>query len=437
MYHNRARFFLAAVGVIATLTSCGSAGDGSGGPTGPVPNRSAARIQISPGTDTAIVTHTEGDTLHLTVTALDSSGASVALPEPAVWSVIDSAVTVSSTGTVTVLRSGIGRVIATSGKLSDTTTFDLKVTPKLAVRISPRSDTTQNHTIGDTLHLSASVTDVYLNTNLGNAVPVTWMSLDSSATVNSAGDVMVWKSGTARIVATVGIAADTVALALKVTLPRLRLVSINGVSLTPAGPNAVADSFNVSVEVRNPSSGSVINTVALVINPPAGQGIATTKGALGIQPGETRITAVRSLYAPGGSYAAHAQAVVGSLLAASPVVPVMVTNSDVIPPQLLSLSPANDTTWTAGTPLKITLNVVDTQSGVEGFYVHSTWAAAQPAGCIDNPIGSVDPGITFQGIPVTLDFAGCVVPLGANTIQITGIDRAGNTTTRTLTITGI
>lgn len=434
MSYNCVRSFVTVVGVVATLTSCGGAGDGL---TAPGPNRSAVRIQISPGTDTAIVNRTEGDTLHLSVTALDSTGTDVALPTSPVWSAIDSAVKVSATGTVTMVRSGTGRVVVTSGKLSDTTTFRVNVAPKLAVHISPRSDTTQNHIIGDTLHLSASVIDAYLNATVTNAGPITWTSLDSSATVNNTGDVMVWKSGTARIVATVGNAADTVALALKVTLPRLRIVSINGVAVTPGTPTAVADSFNVSIEVRNPSSGSVITAVMLVTNPSVSQAFVAATGPLNIQPGATSVITVRNLYAPAGSYTAHAQVTGAALQVPSPNVPVVVTNSDVIPPQLLSLAPANDTTWTAGTSLKITLNVVDTQSGVEGFYVHSTWAAPQPAGCIDNPTGGVDPAVTFQGIPVTLTFAGCTVPRGVNTIQITGIDRAGNTTTRTLIITGI
>jgi len=114
----------------------------------------------------------------------------------------------------------------------------------------------------------------------------------------------------------------------------------------------------------------------------------------------------------------------------------VVTNSDVTAPQLQSLSPSQDTTWQSGTALKITLNVVDLESGVQGFSVHTTWATPQPAGCIDNQSGGVDLGFGILGIPVVLDFPGCTVPPGVNTILITGMDRAGNTTTRTLKITG-
>lgn len=443
-----ARSWLAA-SAVALLVSCGGSGDGgkdgtgSRGLTDPVPNGSssqgavAVRLQISPRADTATGTHTEGDTLHLTVVALDSSGKSVAMTSPVMWTAIGSAVTINAAGTVTMVSSGIGRIAASLGKLADTVSFNLTVMPKLALRISPRADTTRNHTVGDTLHFSASVTDVFLGKDVSSVTPVVWTSLDTTATVGVSGNVVVRRSGIARIVAAAANVADTAAFTFRVTLPTLRLVSINGVTLNAVGPNAVADSFNVSIEVRNPPDGYVLSTVIFAANTPTGRSSTTTPSALSIQPGETRTVVVRNRYTPKGNYTARPEGYAGPFSVSGQSVLLAVTNSDVIPPQLLSLAPAHDTTWKAGTPLKITLNVVDLESGVHGFNVKTTWAGPQNPGCIGNPSGGVDPNVTFNGIPVTLDFSGCVVPLGANIIVITGMDRAGNTTTKTLTITGI
>jgi hypothetical protein len=374
--------------------------------------------------------------LHLTVVALDSAGTAVALPGPVTWSVMDSAAQVSASGTMTLLENGVSRIAVQSGALADTVAFNLRVDPKLQLRISPRSDTTQNHTVGDTVRLDAKVMDLFLNEDVSSTNPVKWSVLDTAATVSSTGNVIVRNSGSVRVVASTGNVADTVTLTLKVTLPSLRLVSINGVVLTAAGPNAVADSFNVSIEVRNPPDGYVVNTVFFTANTPIGQTQNDTPTSLDIQPGETRTIVVRDLFTPHGAYDAYAQASAGAFQVAGPHVPIVVTNSDVIPPQLQSMSPSQDTTWQSGTALKITLNVADLESGVQGFNVHTTWASPQPAGCIDNQSGGVDPGFGILGIPVVLDFPGCTVPIGVNTVVITGIDRAGNTTSKTLTITG-
>jgi hypothetical protein len=446
----RARFYklhsalsaVISVGVafsIATVISCGGSGDGA--PTSPTdPNQpagqTAIRIQISPRTDTTTGSVAEGDTLHLTVVALDSAGAVVALPAPATWASIDSTARVGTTGTMTLLGSGASRIAAYSGKLADTVSFNLQVAPKLQVRISPRTDTTQNHAVGDTVQLSASVKDVFLNKDLSGTTPVTWTALDTAGTVSSSGKLIVRNSGTERVVAAAGTVADTVTLVLKVTLPSLRLVSINGVTLSPAGPNAVADSFNVAIEVRNPPDGYVVGTVFFVANTPIGTSTGNPPAASNIQPGETRTVAIRDLFTPPGNYDAYPRVLAGSLDVSGSHIPLTVSNSDVTPPQLQSLSPSQDTTWQSGTALKITLNVVDLESGVEGFVVQATWASPQQAGCMDHPSGVVDPNVNFTGIPVTLNFTGCVVPLGVNTVVITGIDRAGNTTSRTLKITG-
>lgn len=250
------------------------------------------------------------------------------------------------------------------------------------------------------------------------------------------GGVIVHKTGTVNIVASAGALADTVSFAVNVSLPRLRLVSINGVNINRVGPTAVADSFKAIIEVKTASTGFVVNTVFFVTKAPFANTV-TPPTSSNIQPGETALVQVRDPYAPAGSYTAHAAAQAGPVQLSGPDVAVNVTNSDVSPPELQSLNPLSDTTWTAGTPLTITFNLVDLQSGIEGYTVQSTWASPQPVGCIDNPEGGVDPQSTFLGIPVSLNFTGCLVPLGKNTIVITGVDRAGNTTIKTLTITGI
>ncbi|MEO7043263.1 MAG: hypothetical protein ABI035_13460 [Gemmatimonadaceae bacterium] len=430
------------LGTLALVASCGGATESSAGPTGPIsgngtkPTPTPTKIQISPRPDTSLVKHLEGDTVDLQVTAFDSAGNSVALPAAVIWTGSDSAFTISSSGIVTVLETGVGHAIATSGALADTIAFRLDVTPDVALRIAPRTDTVQYHVLDDTIQLAATVTDLFLHKDLTHVTQIEWSSLDTTATVTPTGGVIVHKTGTVNIVASAGRLADTASFAVNVSLPRLRLVSINGVDVNLSGPTAVADSFDVVIEVRNPSTGSVINTVLFSTSSPSPRTV-TPPAPSNIQPGETALVGVRDPYAPAGSYNVHAATHAGSIGVSGAEVPVDVTNSDAIPPELRSLNPSSDTTWAAGTPLLITFNEVDLQSGVDGFTTQSTWASPQPAGCIDNEAGGVDPHSDFQGIPVTLEFKGCLVPLGVNTIIITAVDRAGNTTVKTLKITGI
>ena len=306
----------------------------------------------------------------------------------------------------------------------------------IQVQISPQTDTTLNHAIGDTIQFSASVTDLSQNKDMTGTMPVTWSSLDTAVIINSSGSVIVRSGGTARIVATAGAVADTATLRLKISLPSLRLVSINGVPLSATGPNAVTDSFNVSIEVRNPPDGYVLNALSLVVNTPDGPTIAGPITAPNIQPGETRTLVVRDMYTPPGTYDAYARVTAGTFEIAAPHIPLVVSNDDVTPPQLQGLTPSQDTTWKAGTPLRIVFNLVDLESGVQGYTVKTTWAVAPAPGCVDNETGGVDTYIRVMGIPVTLSFSGCTVPVGVNTIVITGIDRAGNKTVKTLKITG-
>lgn len=109
---------------------------------------------------------------------------------------------------------------------------------------------------------------------------------------------------------------------------------------------------------------------------------------------------------------------------------------DYLPPIIALIAPAHDTTWTAGTPLRLKFNVFDNGSGVQGYFFTTTWSAPQPAGCISNPVGTVDLNSAFTSIPAVADFSGCSVPVGLNTIIITAYDRTGNTTGTTLWITG-
>jgi hypothetical protein len=181
-------------------------------------------------TDT-VTDNTEGDTLHLTVVALDSTGAVTTFPAPVTWASMDTTNRVSASGTMTLLSSGASRIAAYSGTLADTVSFNLRVNPKLQLHISPRSDTTQNHTVGDTVRLGVKVMDLFLNRDVSSTTTVGWSALDTAATVSSIGNVVVRNSGSVRVVASAGNVADTVTLTLRVTLPSLRLVSINGVTL--------------------------------------------------------------------------------------------------------------------------------------------------------------------------------------------------------------
>jgi TolB protein len=152
-----------------------------------------------------------GDTTRLTATAFDAHGAAV--PNVAfTWSSSDSLLAwVDATGLVTALDEGSVAIAAAADSVRGTAS--VSVTQVTAgVEVAPRVDTL--HTVGRTVQFSAIAFDS-TSSILPFAKPH-WTSSDLAvARVDTAGLVTATGGGTAKIIARVGVAADTAVLVVK------------------------------------------------------------------------------------------------------------------------------------------------------------------------------------------------------------------------------
>lgn len=168
-----------------------------------------------------------GHTVAVLSDARTSTGEQIMNPVIGWTSLTPAIVSVSSTGRVTALTPGVGRVRATREAFADTATIHVapntSSTPSSVV-VSPRTDSIGS--VGGTKLLTAKVYDAQ-GKQLTTAV-VAWKSLDSNlATVTSAGLVTGLAKGTARIVATHSSLSDTARISVGGTV-------IASGNLTPA-----------------------------------------------------------------------------------------------------------------------------------------------------------------------------------------------------------
>ena len=138
-------------------------------------------VSVSPAADSIV----RGDTLRFSAQGTDANGYPVAGIEFS-WASNDKSVaTVDSTGLTTGVRPGNARITATSSPV--TGTAELSVTERRvprSVRVTPFLP--ELHALGDTVRLTAEVTDQHGNVMPG--FPVVWRSLDTIVvTVDSTG----------------------------------------------------------------------------------------------------------------------------------------------------------------------------------------------------------------------------------------------------------
>jgi uncharacterized protein YjdB len=170
---------------------------GSGG-TGSV------TVTISPSMDTIPAV---GQTIPLAASVRDAQG-NLTSNQSVTWSSLDVAyATVSSSGVVTGVASGMARIRAMQGSVGDTAwVLVAPTTASLNVTVTPKMDTIP--AVNQTIQLAASVRDA--QGNLTSNQSVTWSSLDLVyATVTSSGVVTGVAKGMARIRAMQGSVADT------------------------------------------------------------------------------------------------------------------------------------------------------------------------------------------------------------------------------------
>ncbi|HEX9692440.1 MAG TPA: Ig-like domain-containing protein [Gemmatimonadales bacterium] len=265
---------LSALGMTVQLTAAGSDANGAPVPTIPVSwvSRSPAVATVdesglvtSVANGTALVVATSGDasdsatirvaqvTAGITVTpavltlvslgeigqliadVLDANGHAVQ-GAGVQWTTLDSAVvSVDENGTVTAVANGTTGIVAASGGIADTAETTVMQAPAI-VTVTP--DSIEFAAVGDTVRLSASVTDAG-SSPIVDAV-VEWSTLDEVvAAVSVDGVVRSEGNGTVGIVARSGSAADTASV-------RVAQV-VAGVSISPAETTLVA--FGASVEL--------------------------------------------------------------------------------------------------------------------------------------------------------------------------------------------
>ena len=202
-----------------TATVTATAGSASGTAAVTV-DQVVASVAVDPPADTLLAF---GDTLRLSVAALDANGNAVASAEFA-WASADTLVAVvDQQGLVTGGAAGEVEVTATSANMTGRAQLAVLVPTPATVAIQP--DTVGLNALGQTVRLAAEVRD-----RAGRAmegVPVSWSSGDTLiATVDSAGLVTAAGNGTTTVAAT----ADSASGQAAVTV----MQSAGSVVLSPA-----------------------------------------------------------------------------------------------------------------------------------------------------------------------------------------------------------
>ena len=171
-------------------------GEVSGGATVTVEQR-PFEVKVSPGADTLVAL---GDTVRLSVEALDANGHAVADVEFAWSSADESVVTVDATGLATAVGNGTTSVAASVESVTGTAEVTVDQRP-VEVRMSPPADSLG--ALGDTVRLSADAFDA--NGHGVADAEFTWASGDTLVvTVDATGLVTAVGRGSASVAATTG-----------------------------------------------------------------------------------------------------------------------------------------------------------------------------------------------------------------------------------------
>jgi Big-like domain-containing protein len=146
-----------------------------------------------------------GQQLQLTARGIDRNGQDVQDAVPSWFTQTPALLSVNSSGLVTTIAVGTGRVLASMDAAVDTAVITISNAP---VAIEVRPDTAIALSVGDTLVFRSTVRNG-LGDSIAGIVP-TWRSTDSTvALVDATGRAITLRTGVARIIAQTGSTADT------------------------------------------------------------------------------------------------------------------------------------------------------------------------------------------------------------------------------------
>jgi trimeric autotransporter adhesin len=245
-------------------------------------------VTVSPTTKSLLVTQT----LALSVTVKDSTGA-VVTNRPVTWTSSDASVaTVSTTGVVTAVGAGSATITATSETKSGTCAVTVSLVPVSTVVVQPARDTMFTSA---TLQLTAVTKDSAGDVLSGRTV--TWTTSNAAvATVSSAGLVSATSAGgSATITATSEGKSGTASITV--------FVPIATITLVPATQTVVAGESTPFTATAKDASGNVLagRVFSWSSSIPAVASVSTTGNATGTGVGVTTITATAPLEGKSGS----------------------------------------------------------------------------------------------------------------------------------------
>ncbi len=262
-------------GSYRVIASAGSVADTATIAVNPVP---VARVVVTPAASTLAV----GQTVQLTATPEDSTGAALAGRTVSWASGAPGVATVSGTGLVTGVAAGSATITATSEGQSGTATVTVTTVPVASVTVSPATASIQ---VGQTVQLTATPRDASGNPLSGRAIA--WASsAPGVATVSGTGLVTGVAAGSATITATSEGQSGTATVTVT-TVP------VASVTVSPATASIqVGQTVQLTATPRdasgNPLSGRAIAWAS------SAPGVATVSGTglvTGVAAGSATITA--------------------------------------------------------------------------------------------------------------------------------------------------
>ena len=283
-----------------------------------------------------------GDTIRLTATVVDQTGAAIS-DSAITWSSSDDSVITVSDGLITAIGNGTATVTVSSGTLSLSASVTVS---QVAASAALSQDTVIFSSLGDTLSVAASVTDARGNEVEG--ATITWASSDETVATTVDGLITAVGNGTAMVTATLG----AVSVSAAVTVSQ----SAASVTLSPDTVffSSLGDTLSVTPSVAD-QRGNVIER-ATVTWSTSDESVATTVDGL--------MTAV-------GNGTATVSATLGAISASANVTVSQSATSVTISPSTTLFSSLGDTLTLAAT--------VADANGATIFDASVTWASSDEA----------------------------------------------------------
>ncbi|MGQ0647330.1 MAG: beta strand repeat-containing protein [Gemmatimonadaceae bacterium] len=349
-----------------------------------------AAIRLTPTS----VTLASGNTTQLTAQALDADNN--VLNRTIVWTTDQPAVaTVSQSGLVTAVNTGIARITAGVGTVTASATVSVTPVPVASLTVSPASTTLL---VTRTQQLTATAFDAQGNTLTGRTI--TWISgAPSVATVTQTGLVTAVGAGTAVIFA----ASEGISASASITVGSVNVASVR---ITPGGGTVQqGQTLQLSAAALDSVGGVIVGkSVGWRSSNEAVATVGSTGRVLGISPGTFTITATIDGVVGSGSYSVSQLPVAAvTLLPGSATL--TAGGSVQLTPSLFSAS---------GAPIAVTGRVITWSSS------NSSIATVTGSGLVTGVAsGTVTITATCEGINGTASISVSAVPVASVTLSPT------------------